>query len=249
MVIPALRELAKEYGGRLSVEIVGPWPNVSDRFISVLRPPAYVATHYPEFCRWLQQNCLRWDIGIAPLRDSPFNQTKSAIKYMEYAALGIPGVYSDVEPYRSTVVQGQTGITAPNDVIAWVQALKRFIDSPALRQAVAESAFEDLKSRHMLVDRAAAWIQAWVPNEWSGTGTRPLPEESDQSRARNWVADIHDAVEESVRLTHSHRARPQSVLWKCYRRIAPHPLIRRAVAYVPVTLKRVVKKAIFHHGT
>lgn len=54
--------------------------------------PMCAPEHYPEL--------LRFDIGIAPLADVPFNRAKSAIKLLEYSAAGLPVVASDVEPYR-----------------------------------------------------------------------------------------------------------------------------------------------------
>jgi len=41
------------------------------------------------------------DMGIAPLENVPFNNAKSNIKALEYTAMGIPGVYSNVAPYRN----------------------------------------------------------------------------------------------------------------------------------------------------
>lgn len=41
-----------------------------------------------------------FDIGVAPLNDIPFNQAKSWIKPIEYAAAGVPVVMSDVGEYR-----------------------------------------------------------------------------------------------------------------------------------------------------
>jgi hypothetical protein len=40
------------------------------------------------------------DIGIAPLFPCPFNDGKSRIKALEFAALGIPAVYAGARPYR-----------------------------------------------------------------------------------------------------------------------------------------------------
>jgi hypothetical protein len=40
------------------------------------------------------------DVGIAPLADKPFNEAKSAIKGMEYAAAGVPFVASATSEYR-----------------------------------------------------------------------------------------------------------------------------------------------------
>jgi len=54
-------------------------------------------THeYPNFLK-----SLNVDLGIAPLEDNDFNKSKSNIKAIEYSALGIPGVYSNVEPYKN----------------------------------------------------------------------------------------------------------------------------------------------------
>jgi glycosyltransferase involved in cell wall biosynthesis len=41
-----------------------------------------------------------WDIAMAPLADVRFNRSKSSIKMVESAAIGIPCVASDVGPYR-----------------------------------------------------------------------------------------------------------------------------------------------------
>jgi glycosyltransferase involved in cell wall biosynthesis len=43
---------------------------------------------------------LKFDIGIVPLNDIPFNHAKSNIKGLEYVASGIPFVASDIPEYR-----------------------------------------------------------------------------------------------------------------------------------------------------
>jgi hypothetical protein len=45
---------------------------------------------------------LNADIGIAPLLDCRFNKSKSNIKQLEHVASGVPGVYSNLEPYKKT---------------------------------------------------------------------------------------------------------------------------------------------------
>src|SRR5262249_46348521 len=40
-----------------------------------------------------------WDIGIAPLVDTPFNRARSSIKVKEYAASSIPWLASNSGPY------------------------------------------------------------------------------------------------------------------------------------------------------
>src|SRR3546814_14721972 len=48
-------------------------------------------------------------VGVAPLSDTTFNRSKSDIKFLELAALGIPTIASDVAPYRS-IRHGETGL-------------------------------------------------------------------------------------------------------------------------------------------
>jgi glycosyltransferase involved in cell wall biosynthesis len=48
-------------------------------------------------------------VGIGPLRKSVFTEAKSGIRAVEFAALGIPGVYSDSAPYRPVVSHRQSG--------------------------------------------------------------------------------------------------------------------------------------------
>ncbi len=53
-----------------------------------------------------------FDIGIAPLIETGFNQCKSDIKVKEYAALGIPVIATRMKPYSLSVNEGYTGFLA-----------------------------------------------------------------------------------------------------------------------------------------
>lgn len=55
---------------------------------------------------------LDFDIGLAPLKATRFNESKSDIKLVEYAALGIPAVVSDVGPYRRAIDAGAPALPA-----------------------------------------------------------------------------------------------------------------------------------------
>jgi len=57
-------------------------------------------------------------VGIGPLRKSPFTECKSGIRAVEFAALGIPGIYSDAAPYRPVVVHRQSGYLV-RDIKNW----------------------------------------------------------------------------------------------------------------------------------
>lgn len=111
----------------------------SDRWYTRVHIPAG-ASRYPTFVSWLRSRATEWDVAVAPLLDTPFNRSKSDLKHLEYAALGLPGIYSDVVPYRESVRDGETGLVVPNDEGAWYDAIARLALDDALRAELATAA-------------------------------------------------------------------------------------------------------------
>ncbi|PWH19374.1 MAG: hypothetical protein DDG59_03205 [Anaerolineae bacterium] len=85
------------------------------------------------------------DIWLAPLQDTIFNRCKSSIKYWEYAAVGGAGVFSDLEPYRSVVRNGDNGFLV-SDQRDWYKALTKLIADTALRTSISIAAHETLST-------------------------------------------------------------------------------------------------------
>jgi hypothetical protein len=83
------------------------------------------------------------DVGVAPLVDAPFNHCKSDMKFQEYAALGIPGVYANLPPYRQRIQHGRNGLLA-QDAAGWIDGLERLVGSAMLRRDVAHIAAEEI---------------------------------------------------------------------------------------------------------
>lgn len=81
---------------------------------------------------------LDFHIGIAPLRPTPFNERKSWIKVLEYAARGIPCVASAVGQYDEWVEQGSNGFLVRTRR-EWIDALVALVDDGA-RTTLAENA-------------------------------------------------------------------------------------------------------------
>jgi GT2 family glycosyltransferase/glycosyltransferase involved in cell wall biosynthesis len=95
---------------------------------------------YPEFVPWLRRRSPEWTIAVAPLQDASFNRHKSDLKYLEYAALGLPGIYSDLGPYRDSVRHEVTGLLTENTTEAWCAAILRLASDPDLRDRIAAGA-------------------------------------------------------------------------------------------------------------
>lgn len=82
-----------------------------------------------------------FDIGIAPLISSVFNRSKSAIKAMEYAALGIPVIASDEPPYQPFVEDGVTGFLVKYDH-EWEARLRDLVNDADMREEMGRNAKE-----------------------------------------------------------------------------------------------------------
>jgi GT2 family glycosyltransferase/glycosyltransferase involved in cell wall biosynthesis len=140
MVQPALRELKRKHGADIELLVIGVRAEDGDEsYIQSITPPSVVGASYPAFVTWLTQE-RRFDVGISPLKASPFNRCKSEIKVLDYAALGIAAVVSDIEPYRDAVSDGVDGFLVPDDTDQWFVVLDRLVSDAAVRRDVAAAA-------------------------------------------------------------------------------------------------------------
>ncbi|HTW94385.1 MAG TPA: glycosyltransferase [Tepidisphaeraceae bacterium] len=91
------------------------------------------------------------DIGLAPLLPTGYNRGRSDVKFLEYAMSGVPGIYADLEPYRATVQNGQTGFlySTGDELISHINELAT---SPDLRRRIRRNAHE-LVSQNRRLDR------------------------------------------------------------------------------------------------
>jgi len=90
---------------------------------------------------WSYYQEIDFDIGLAPLRDTAFNRSRSAIKALELGALGIPVVASDMEPYREFVVDGATGFLCRTEA-DWYGRLRDLVHDAGMRAEMGAKAKE-----------------------------------------------------------------------------------------------------------
>lgn len=86
------------------------------------------------------------DIGIAPLVDSQFNRCKSNLKWLEYSALGIPTVASDIEPYKC-IKNGLTGYRCKT-VDQFYAKLDLLVRRVNLRSLIGYNAYKDVRENY-----------------------------------------------------------------------------------------------------
>ena len=126
----AVRRLGRRIREKIRIDVVGVNSEAADWYHPV-PVPGGMAVSYPRYVEWIRSRNL-WHWGVAPLLDTPFNRSKSALKFLEYSALGLPSICSDVGVYRQAVQPGETGILASNDPDTWREALEMTVCDEAL---------------------------------------------------------------------------------------------------------------------
>jgi glycosyltransferase involved in cell wall biosynthesis len=102
---------------------------------------------------------MNFDIGLAPLLSNDFNRSKSYIKALEYNALGIPVLASDVEPYRGYVKDGVNGFLIRRDH-EWLKRLSELASDDGLREKMSTQSREC--AREYTIERGyKLWADAY----------------------------------------------------------------------------------------
>jgi glycosyltransferase involved in cell wall biosynthesis len=187
-IAPVLQKLAGEYNERIRFRFWGGapppglagMPNVEWTDLSL---------PYPELAAYFSEQIC--DLFIAPLQDNLFNRCKSAVKFLEYSALGVPGVYSQITPYQAMVVHGQNGFLAATRP-EWETFLRQLIDSPALRSQLGAQAQKTVRARGLLSDHAQIWAQTYQEILDLGPGTEG---QADAREVAGRMFALHEEVQ------------------------------------------------------
>lgn len=105
------------------------------------------------------------DIAIAPIEDTPFNRSKSWIKALEYAMLGIPLIASNVGPYahlaKRAELAGYDEIMLLADTVEdWERCLRLLVVSPETRSRLARAARRYIAEHHLTSQNVDKWEHA-----------------------------------------------------------------------------------------
>jgi hypothetical protein len=97
------------------------------------------------------------DIGLVPMRETPFNMAKSAVKGVSWALAGVPFVASWNPEYERLAARGIGRVARrPRD---WLRHLEALLD-PELRRA--EAVAQRRRAEALVAEEAAAWAALLV---------------------------------------------------------------------------------------
>jgi glycosyltransferase involved in cell wall biosynthesis len=112
---------------------------------------------YPRFAPWVTSQREGFDIGLAPLEDTPLNRYKSDLRFLEYGAIGLPGVYSKAEAF-ATVENGVTGLVVDNTPEEWAEAVVRLWDDAELRYGIRERALRYVAGERLISQQSEEYL-------------------------------------------------------------------------------------------
>ena len=100
-----------------------------------------------------------WDIGLAPLIDTPFAAAKQATKFRDYAWAGMAMICSRVPSYERAIIDGIHGLLVENEAEAWESAMVLLVEEERLRDRLCRAARELFQQAHTLEQTLCAWEQ------------------------------------------------------------------------------------------
>jgi len=101
-----------------------------------------------------------FDINICPLLDCKFNASKSHLKYLQGAALGIPSVCSPLAPYNKVLSHMQDGMFA-TDTASWLDCFKELIENKELRNRLGMNARSKLLESYDIKHKYLNWVNVF----------------------------------------------------------------------------------------
>ena len=133
----ALIRVKREYGDRVEFEFFGAIPSFAEELNAKCIP---YCDSYDEYRRTLNER--QWDVGLAPMPDTPFHACKHYNKFVEYTAAGVVGIYSNVYPYIRITALSNSVILCDNHTQDWVEAIRRLIDDREYRETMRHEGIE-----------------------------------------------------------------------------------------------------------
>ena len=149
----ALCRVKGRYADQVSIEFFGIAPAFAAEVDAKIIPYVDNYENYRE-----RLNEMRWDIGLAPMADTPFHSRKYYNKFIEYSAAGVVGVYSAVQPYLRLNLNEEMGIFCENTPEAWTQAICCLVEDAPLRETMRRKANEYVRE-NMTVEHAASVLR------------------------------------------------------------------------------------------
>jgi hypothetical protein len=149
-----LPDFSRDYG--VPVHHSGHIPNDSRHFAvraGLKRVTTTMIASIPDYPKLLNN----FHVGLVPLTRNPFNEAKSSLKGLEYAAAGIPFIATPTQEYRLLFEAGVGRLAGTPD--EWRDHAAELLD-PDVRRFEAEKNWEIVNSEFNIVTKGQEWASA-----------------------------------------------------------------------------------------
>lgn len=133
--------------------------------------------------KWVSRRGL--DIGIAPLEDNYFNRAKSNLRWLEYSAMGIPTIASNIGHFKETIRHGETGFLA-NTEKEWVELITALVKDRQLREGIGRAAMREVReawSPKIMGEKYKAMLKGVLANAKSDKIKSGVPDSNAHQRS------------------------------------------------------------------
>lgn len=158
VVIPALIKILERFPDKVMVYFFGNFEldYFKKRFPNNVRFIKFTSS-YKAFLKGFLDKGI--DIGLAPLSDGKFENSKTENKFREYAGCHVAGVYSNVEIYSSNITDGESGLLVDNDQDSWYSALERLVLDSELRDSIKQNSLAIARERYSKKTYVENWFE------------------------------------------------------------------------------------------
>lgn len=141
-ILPNLNQVLADYGEQVSAQVIH-----DQAFFEALAITHKVFEPFCDYERYqaLLRSC---DIALLPLNPTAFNRMKSDLKFIECAGHGVT-VLASPTVYEKSIQSGETGFIY-HSLDEFSAQLRQLIENPALRQQLANNAYQWVKQNRLL---------------------------------------------------------------------------------------------------
>ncbi len=149
MIEDVLLAIYEKYYNKVTFSFIG---CITDK-LKTLPDSTFIEVNF-QYANWSTRlHKAKFDIAIVPLIDNLFNQCISHIKWLEYSALGIPTIFSNIAEYPKSVTHLQTGLLVENNYQSWFDALETLINNVTLIKQIGQNAKREVMENYTLLTR------------------------------------------------------------------------------------------------
>lgn len=119
-----------------------------------------------------------FDLCLVPLEDTPFNDCKSPIKFIECGVVSVPVLASARREFRALIRHEENGFLVGDDEEAWYRALCALRDAPQVLRKAAAAAHREVLAAHTVESRGRALADYLLAQRAQAGGARARRAES-----------------------------------------------------------------------